>query len=73
MIGDGVIELVNNTAHKKSKLLRLTLKREAVFAQLSDRLAKVSETLVKPEDAAQVQNAVVVVKHLQEQLKAMLN
>jgi DNA-binding MarR family transcriptional regulator len=37
MLAVGVIELVNNPAHKRSKLLRLTPKREAIFQELSDR------------------------------------
>jgi len=73
MLEDGVIELVNNPAHKRSKLLRLTPKGEAVFQELSDRIAVLTETLAEQEDAAQLQNAVVVVKHLHEQLRAMLN
>lgn len=73
MLKDGVVEFVNNPAHKRSKLLRLTSKGEAVFAELSDRIAALSETLAEQEDAAQLQNAVVVVKHLQEHLRAMLN
>lgn len=73
MLEDGVIELVNNPAHKRSKLLRLTPKGEAVFAQLSDRIAVLTEVLAEQEDAAQLQNAVVVVKHLHEQLREMLD
>lgn len=73
MLEDGVIELVNNPAHKRSKLLRLTPKGEAVFAELSDRIATLSETLAKKEDTAQLQNAVAIVRHLHEQLRAMLN
>lgn len=73
MLEDGVIELVNNPAHKRSKLLRLTPKGEAVFQQLSDRIAALTETLAAQADAAQLQNAVVVVKHLHEQLREMLD
>ncbi|MDV2994495.1 MAG: hypothetical protein N4J56_004149 [Chroococcidiopsis sp. SAG 2025] len=73
MLEDGVIELVNNPAHKRSKLLRLTPKGEAVFQQLSDRIAALTETLAEQGDAAQLQNAVAVVKHLHEQLREMLD
>lgn len=73
MLADGVIELVNNPAHKRSKLLRLTSKGEAVFQELGDRIAVLTETLAEQEDTAQLQNAVVVIKHLHEQLRAMLN
>lgn len=73
MLADGVIELVNNPAHKRSKLLRLTPKGEAVFAEMSARIAALCETLAEQEDAAQLQNAVTVIKHLHKQLRAMLN
>jgi DNA-binding MarR family transcriptional regulator len=73
MLADGVIELVNNPAHKRSKLLRLTPKGEAVFAELSDRIAILAETLAEHQDAAHLQNAVDVVKQLHEQLRTMLN
>jgi DNA-binding MarR family transcriptional regulator len=73
MLADGVIELVNNPAHKRSKLLRLTPKGEVVFQELSSHIAALSETLAEQGDADKLQNAVVVVKHLHEQLRAMLN
>ncbi|WNZ25835.1 MarR family transcriptional regulator [Leptolyngbya sp. NK1-12] len=73
MLKDGVIELVNNPAHKRSKLLRLTSKGEVVFQEMSDRIAELAETLAKQQDAAQLQNAADVVKKLHEQLREMLN
>lgn len=51
--------------------MRLTPKGEAVFQELSDRIAALSETLAEQGDAAQLQNAVTIVKHLHKQLKAM--
>ncbi|MGV0027141.1 MarR family winged helix-turn-helix transcriptional regulator [Phormidesmis priestleyi] len=73
MLADGVIELVNNPAHKRSKLLRLTPKGESVFQEMSDHIAKLAETLAAQQQATQLQNAVSVVKHLQEQLRTMLD
>lgn len=73
MLNDGVIELVNNPAHKKSKLLRLTPEGDIVFQEMSDRIAKLAETLAKQQDAAQLQNAADVVKKLHEQLREMLD
>lgn len=72
MLSDGVIEFLNNPAHKRSKLLRLTPKGEAVFAEMSDRIAVLAETLAEQQDAAQLQSAADVVKHLHEQLRTML-
>jgi DNA-binding MarR family transcriptional regulator len=73
MLKDGVIEFVNNPAHKRSKLLRLTPKGEAVFAEMSDRIAVLSETLAEQKNADQLQNAVTVVRHLHQQLREMLD
>lgn len=73
MLKDGVIELVNNPAHKRSKLLRLTPKGDIVFQEMNDRIAKLAETLAKQQDAAQLQNAADVVKKLHEQLREMLD
>jgi DNA-binding MarR family transcriptional regulator len=73
MLNDGVIEFLNNPAHKRSKLLRLTPKGEAVFQEMSDRIATLAETLAEQQDAAQLQNAANVVKQLHEQLRTMLN
>jgi DNA-binding MarR family transcriptional regulator len=64
---------VNNPAHKRSKLLRLTPKGEAVFAEMSDRIAVLAETVAEQKDAAQLQSAAVVMKNLHEQLRAMLD
>ena len=73
MLHDGVIEFLNNPAHKRSKLLRLTPKGEAVFQEMSDRIATLAETLAEQQDTAQLQNAANVVKQLHEQLRTMLN
>ena len=73
MLKDGVIEFVNNPAHKRSKLLRLTPEGDAVFQEMSARIAKLAETLAKQQDAAQLQNAADVVKKLHEQLREMLD
>ena len=73
MLKDGVIELVNNPAHKRSKLLRLTPKGEVVFQEMSDRIAILAETLAEQQDAAQLQRAADVMKHLHERLRTLLN
>ncbi|PSB15241.1 MarR family transcriptional regulator [filamentous cyanobacterium CCP1] len=73
MLKDGVIEFVNNPAHRRSKLMRLTPKGETVFAELSDRIALLSETLAAQKNVDQLQDAVDIVKQLHQQLRDMLN
>jgi DNA-binding MarR family transcriptional regulator len=73
MLKDGVIELANNPAHKRSKLLRLTPKGDVVFQEMSDRIAILAETLAEQQDAAQLQRAADVMKQLHERLRTLLN
>ena len=72
---EGFIELVDNPAHQRSKLLRLTPKGEAIFQELNERLGQDSETLAKNlnVDAAQLQIAVTVLRQLRDKLGKVLN
>ncbi len=69
MIAEGVIELVNNPAHKRSKLLRLTSKGETVFQELNQQIAKVAINLAEDMDVQELQIAVKVLKQIREKLK----
>lgn len=53
--------------------LRLISRGDIVFQEMSDRIAKLAETLAKQQDAAQLQNAADVVKKLHEQLRELLD
>ena len=69
MIAEGVIELVHNPAHKRSKLLRLTSKGETVFQELNQQIAKVAINLAEDMDVQELQIAVKVLKQIREKLK----
>lgn len=70
-----MIELVDNLAHKRSKLLRLTLEGEALLQKLNERLVQDSETLAGnlDVDAAELQIAVKVLRQLRQQLEKALD
>ncbi|NJM67887.1 MAG: MarR family transcriptional regulator [Acaryochloris sp. RU_4_1] len=72
MIADGVIELIDNPAHQRSKLLRLTLKGEAVFQEITDRVAQEAESLAQGMDTEALQVSVKVLQQLREKLKQTL-
>lgn len=69
MIAEGVIELAENPAHKRSKLLRLTPKGEAVFQKLNQQIARVALNLAEDMDVKELQIAVKVLKQIREKLK----
>lgn len=72
----GFIELVDNPAHQRSKLLRLTPKGDTFFQELNEHLAQECETYVKNLDAAdatQLQTAVTIVREVRSKLREILN
>jgi DNA-binding MarR family transcriptional regulator len=72
MITDGVIELINNPAHQRSKLLQLTAKGEAVFQEISDRIAQEAEVLAEEMEPAELQVSLKVLRQLTAKLKQVM-
>ena len=72
MIADGVIELIDNPAHQRSKLLRLTTKGETAFQEINERIAQEAEGFAHDMDAAELQASVRVLRRLSEKLKHTL-
>lgn len=72
----GYIELMDNPAHQRSKLLCLTAKGDAFFQELNDHLARECEIYsenLSAVDAAQFQTSVTVVRQVRNKLKEILN
>ena len=72
MIADGTIELVNNPAHQRSKLLCLTAKGEAIFQEINERIAREAEGIAQNMDAAELQVSVRVLRQIGEKLRQTL-
>jgi DNA-binding MarR family transcriptional regulator len=68
-IADGVIELIDNPAHRRSKLLRLTPKGEAILQEIDEQIARAAEDLARDLDAEELQIAAKVLRQLGEKLK----
>jgi DNA-binding MarR family transcriptional regulator len=72
MISDGVIEFVENPAHKRSKLLQLTSKGESVFQEIGDRIAQEAEVFAQDMQSEEVEVSIRVIRHLCEKLRETL-
>jgi DNA-binding MarR family transcriptional regulator len=70
MISDGVIELVGNPAHKRSKLLQLTPKGESVFQEIGNRIAQEAEVFAQEMQVEEVEVSIRVIQRLCERLKS---
>lgn len=68
LAADGLIEFVDNPAHRRSKLLRLTKKGAAVYAALTDRIQDMTEDLAQGMNAGEVRTAARVLRAIRERL-----
>lgn len=73
----GLIEFVNNPAHKRSKFLRLTSEGETAFQEMTERIAQEVEHLAQQfsqeTDITELQTAVSVMKRLSATLKKIVS
>ena len=69
MIKEGLIESVDNPAHKTSKLLVITAKGETLFEDFTFKNAQAAEILAEDMNAEELQVAVKVLNQLREKLK----
>ena len=65
---DGLIEFVDNPAHKRSKLLRLTPKGERWDAEMTERLKTFAGDLAEDFDAAELATAARVLNAVRAKL-----
>jgi len=68
MAADGLVEFVDNPAHKRSKLLRLTRKGEARYDELRAALLALCEELAADMDAGQIETARSVLDEMAKKL-----
>lgn len=66
----GLVEFVDNPAHRRSKLVRLTAKGEAAFADLNSRVEETAERLAEGMDVGEVRTAARVLATLGDRLAA---
>jgi DNA-binding MarR family transcriptional regulator len=72
MIAEGVIELVDNPTHRRSKLLRLTGQGETVFQEITDRIAQEAQGFAEGMDIEEILVSVKVLRQLSVKLRQAL-
>ncbi len=65
---EGLIEFIDNPAHRRSKLMRITPKGETTYGELMGRMAALSEELASGMDAGAIAEATEVLRQLREKL-----
>ena len=68
MAAEGLIEFIDNPAHRRSKLMRLTRKGDAAFEELTARIVETAETLAHGMDLRELRTAAGVLRRLRERL-----
>lgn len=69
MAADGLVEFVDNPAHKRSKLVRLTPEGEAAYAEITARLDALCATLAPNFDDAELRTTAAVLRRLRETIQ----
>jgi DNA-binding MarR family transcriptional regulator len=65
---EGLIEFIDNPAHRRSKLMRITPQGETTYGELMGRMAALSEELASGMDAGAIAEATEVLRQLREKL-----
>ena len=64
----GLIEFLDNPAHKRSRLLRLTPAGETAFAEMDARVKAIAAQLAQGLDEQELRTTAKVLKQLREKL-----
>lgn len=68
MAAEGLVEFVDNPAHRRSKLVRLTKKGAAAYDALTDRVRGLTEDLARGMNAGELKTTARVLRALRERL-----
>lgn len=70
LAAEGLVEFVDNPKHRRSKLVRLTLKGDARYRELNERLLGAASTMSVAVRGEDVRQASDVVRQLSDDVKA---
>jgi len=70
LAAEGLVELVDNPKHRRSKLVRLTKKGEARYRELNARLLAIASTMGVGLSEADIRRTIEMVRRLGEDVKA---
>lgn len=69
LVAEGLVELVDNPKHRRSKLVRLTRKGEAHYQKLSARFLAIAATMGAHLREADLRNTIAVVRQISDEVK----
>lgn len=70
LAAEGLVEFIDNPKHRRSKLVRLTHKGDALYRELDARLLSIASTLGAPLGDADIRKATGILRHLSDDVKA---
>jgi DNA-binding MarR family transcriptional regulator len=70
LAAEGLVEFIDNPKHRRSKLVRLTLKGNGRYRKLNDRFLSIASTLGVPLSEADIRKATEIVRQLSDNVKA---
>jgi DNA-binding MarR family transcriptional regulator len=70
LAAEGLVELIDNPRHRRSKLVRLTRKGDARYRALNARLLAIASTLGVALSEADIRQTIEIVRHLSDDVTA---
>ena len=69
LAAEGLVEFIGNPRHRRSKLVRLTLKGNVRYHELSARLQEISSTMGADFSESDIRKTTEIVRRLSEEMK----
>jgi DNA-binding MarR family transcriptional regulator len=69
LAAEGLVELIDNPRHRRSKLVRLTPKGEVHYREMNARLLAIASTMGAEMSEADIRNTVDIVRRLSDEAK----
>jgi len=70
LAAEGLVEFIDNPKHRRSKLVRLTLKGDARYRELNARFLSIASTMGVALSEADIRKTIEIVRHLSNDVKA---
>ena len=70
LAAEGLVELIDNPKHRRSKLVRLTPEGGARYREMSVRFLSIASTMGAALGEAEIRNSIEIVRHLSDDAKA---
>jgi DNA-binding MarR family transcriptional regulator len=72
LAADGLVEFIDNPGHKRSKLVALTAKGAAKYAEITERILDLAEVLARDMSERELKTALGVLRRLRAKLAPKL-